>query len=80
MNNKTKTVLANQLKNTIAYVYDTAPSIANEDGSRGEELGAIFSTKSLYNRIVNSPFLIGMSNTLLVEGSKKVADLYFSSK
>ena len=69
-----------QLKATVGYVYDEPPRIANEDGSMGMELDGIFGSNSVYNRIVNSPFLMGMTNTLLVEMSKKVADTYFNSK
>lgn len=46
----------------------------------GMELDSIFGSNSVYNRIVNSPFLMGMTNMLLVEMSKKVADTYFNSK
>ena len=69
-----------QLKATVGYVYDEPPRIANEDGSMGMELDSIFGSNSIYNRIVNSPFLMGMTNMLLVEMSKKVADTYFNSK
>lgn len=77
---KSKIVYAAQLKATVGYVYDDPPCLANKDGSMGMELDAIFGSNSVYNRIVNSPFLMGMTNTLLVEMSKKVADTYFNSK
>lgn len=69
-----------QLKATVGYVYDEPPRLANNDGSMGMELDAIFGSNSVYNRIVNSPFLMGMTNMLLVEMSKKVADTYFNNK
>ena len=77
-----KTVIATQLKNTIAKVFseDKVPRINREDNTPGEPVDMIFSTKSIYNRIVNSPFLVGMSNTILIEGSKQVADIYFKNK
>lgn len=71
-----KLVLANQLKNTIGFVYEQSPRIMSEDGGFGEEIDMLFGSNSVYNRIVNSPFLIGMMNTLLIEVSKKLATEY----
>ena len=75
-----KTVLGNQLKNTIGHVFTEPPRTANNDLSMGEEVDAIFSTTSLYKRIVNSPFLMGMNNTLLVEMSKRIGQAYIDEK
>lgn len=43
----------------------------------GEIVDAIFGEKSMNDRIVNSPYLIGTTNTLLSVLSKKAAELYF---
>lgn len=48
----------------------------SKDGGFGEEIDMLFGSNSVYNRIVNSPFLIGMMNTLLIEVSKKLATEY----
>lgn len=75
-----KIVVGSQLKATIAKVFTDAPRLNKNDNTPGEVIDAIFSTKSVNNRIVNSAYLQGMTNRLLVEGSKKVAELYFKNK
>lgn len=76
----TKIVLGSQLKATIANVMDTPPKTNSKDNKPDKPLHAIFSTKSINNRIVNSAYLVGISNHILVEGSKKIAELYFKEK
>jgi hypothetical protein len=43
----------------------------------GEVIDAVFGRKSINDRIVMSPDLIGTTNTLLKIISKKAAELYF---
>lgn len=74
-----KIVLGNQLKATIGHVFDDAPRLDN-NGEFGEEIDCLFGCNSVFNRIVNSPFMIGMASTLLVEMSKKLGKLYFNEK
>ena len=42
----------------------------------GETVDAIFGAKSVYDRIVNSAFIIGTTNSLLKTISKRVVDIY----
>ena len=44
----------------------------------GTEIDANFGMASIFNRIVNSPMLIGTTNTLLKVIGKKASDIYFS--
>ena len=75
-----KIVVGSQLKATIAKVFTEPPRLNKNDNTPGEVIDAIFSTKSVNNRIVNSAYLQGITNRILVEGSKKVAELYFKNK
>lgn len=78
--NITKIVLGAQLKATIAHVFEESPRINSEDNQPGEEIDAVFGSQSVYARIVNSPFLMGMSNSILVEMSKRIGKEYLSNK
>ena len=75
-----KIVFGAQLKATIAHVFEESPRINTEDNQPGEEIDAVFGSQSVYNRIVNSPFLMGMSNSILVEMSKRIGQEYLSNK
>jgi hypothetical protein len=66
-----KGVFANQLKTVFGRVYND-----NVRTESGVEIDAIFGSKSLYNRIVTSPYLIGSTNTLLIVGAKRVVKAY----
>jgi hypothetical protein len=44
----------------------------------GQEIGAIFGSTSINARIVNSPYMIGTTNTLLEVISKKAVEMYRS--
>lgn len=68
-----KLVFAAQLKSVIGDVmhYD----VHTEDN---REIQAMFGFKSINNRIVLSPYIVGTTNTLLKEVSKQVAAEYFS--
>lgn len=78
--NTKKIVYGNQLKCTIAHVYEDSPRLINDDGTVGDEIDGIFSGKSLYARIVNSPFQVGMANILLLHIGKSKAKRYFELK
>lgn len=69
-----KGVFSNQLKTVIGRVEDNP--ILTESGV---EIDAIFGSTSVYDRIVNSAFINGTTNTLLKVISQKAAKLYFSS-
>lgn len=75
--NISKIVYGSQLKATIASVMDVPPRLNAEGNIPGQEIDAIFSTKSINNRIVNSAYLVGISNHILVEGSRRIALDYF---
>jgi hypothetical protein len=69
-----KGVFGNQLKTVIKSVF--------KEGLRTEsgiEIDAVFSYTSVNNRIVLSPTLMGMANTLLRIASKRMANTYFDS-
>lgn len=68
-----KLVVANQLKCTISRVW--TDDNQTEDG---QLIDAYFSGQSLDNRIVNSPFVIGTTSTLLKHITKLAVDHYFS--
>lgn len=72
-----KMVYCNQLKCTIAEVYQEPPRTVSEDMDLGQPLDAVFSTSSVYNRIVNSPFLVGFTNVILTEVSRQLGEEYF---
>lgn len=67
-----KSVFANQLKTTVGEVFTY--DITTEDG---EPIDAIFGERSVYARIVLSPFIIGTTNTLLEVIRKKAVEAYF---
>lgn len=69
-----KGVFSNQLKTVIGRVEDNPILTEN-----GVEIDAIFGSTSVYDRIVNSAFINGTTNTLLKVISQKAAKLYFSS-
>lgn len=71
----TKGVFVNQMKTVFGNVYEE--KILSESGI---EIGAIFGYRSIMNRIVNSPVLIGTTATLLDVISKKACELYFKNK
>lgn len=66
-----KGVFANQMKTVFGRVMNGV----NETAS-GQPLDAIFSYQSISNRIVRSPEIIGVTNTLLKIISKRVANAY----
>ena len=68
-----KLVVANQLKATVARVWDE--SVLSENG---QEVDVFFSYQSVDNRIVNSPGINGTTNTLLVELGKLALQAYNS--
>ena len=70
-----KVVFANQLKSVIGSVLTGVNK--TEDGV---DLDAVFGYKSIQARIVLSPEIMGITNTLLLELGKQTADLYFEGK
>ena len=68
-----KAILANQLKFTVGAVYDHDVYTLG-----GKEVEVMFSNKSLAARIVNSPFLIGTTSTVLDLLKDKAVDMYFN--
>lgn len=66
-----KAVFSNQLKTTIGEVFEYP--IRTESG---DEIDAIFGEKSLAARIVNSPFIIGTTTSLLKLIAKRAVELY----
>lgn len=66
-----KGVFGNQLKTVFGRVFND-----NVKTESGTPIDAIFGAKSLYNRIVTSPYLIGTTNTLLIVGAKRVVKAY----
>lgn len=44
----------------------------------GEDIDVIFGSKSIADRIVNSPYIMGTTNSLLKVLSKKVVEIYNS--
>ena len=68
---KKKGVFGSQLKTIFSKVM----SGVNETES-GEPIDAMFSYSSIANRIVNSPEIMGTTNTLLRVLSKHVAKVY----
>lgn len=67
-----KGVFANQMKTVFGEVLPM--DVATESG---EKIGAIFGQKSIDDRIVNSPELIGTTTVLLELIGKKAAEMYF---
>ena len=70
-----KAVFANQMKTVFGRVMT-----GRNETESGEELDAIFSYQSISNRIVRSPELIGVSNSLLRLISKRVVKAYRGTK
>lgn len=68
-----KTVFAAQMKSVIGEVLDY--SVTTESG---QEIDAIFGAKSIYNRIVTSPFVMGTTITLLKVIAQKAVSIYRS--
>lgn len=62
-----------QLKTVIRDVIDEP--ILTEDG---DEIDAIFGYKSIDDRIVNSPALVGTAALLMDEITKRAVAMYFS--
>lgn len=67
-----KIVVANQLKGTIARVWTD-----NNTDEDGVIIDAYFSGQSTDNRIVDSPFLIGSTSSLMLSITQNVIDHYF---
>jgi hypothetical protein len=68
-----KAVFAAQMKSVIGEVLDYP--ITTETG---QEIDAIFGAKSIYNRIVTSPFVMGTTITLLKVIAQKAISIYRS--
>lgn len=69
--NGDKLVFANQMKSVVGEILPG--KITTESGV---EVDAIFGMTSIFNRIVNSPFLIGTTNVLLDIIGRKAAAIY----
>ena len=67
-----KGVFGHQLKTVFRDVIDEP--ILTEDG---DEVGAIFGYKSVDDRIVNSPALVGTTAILMDEITKRAVAMYF---
>ena len=70
-----KAIFGNQLKFTVGEVFDY--DIHGEDGI---EVDALFSSRSVAARIVNSPALIGTTSMLLDKITDKAIEMYFGKK
>ena len=68
-----KAIYGNQLKCTVGEVYPNNMVAIKS----GENIDAIFSTKSVGARIVNSPHLIGTTISLMELIQSKAVDMYF---
>lgn len=68
-----KLVVSNQLKATVARVWTD-----NNRDESGVPFDAFFSGQSIDNRVVDSPFLIGSTSTLLLEVTSRAIDHYFN--
>ena len=66
-----KIVFGSQLKSVVGETMDY--SITSETG---EVVDAVFSNRSLSARIVNSPYILGTTATLLAVIAKKAVELY----
>lgn len=62
------------MKSVISDVYTSR--IFTESG---DEVDMIFSFKSILNRVVLSPILIGTTMRLIRHASKKLAEVYFNT-
>lgn len=67
-----KAIFGNQLKFTVGEVFNY--DLSTEDGT---PVDATFSSRSIYNRIVNSAILNGTTGMVLEQLTKKVVDEYF---
>lgn len=66
-----KVVFGNQMKSTVGEVMVSKMVTEN-----GEDIDAVFGYRSIYNRIVDSPLLIGTTITLLSIVAKKALEIY----
>jgi hypothetical protein len=66
-----KLVFANQMKSVISEVMDY--KVHTESG---QEIDAIFGVRSIMARVVNSPFIIGTTTTLLKKIAEKAVQIY----
>lgn len=66
-----KVIFASQAKSVIGEVMDY--SMTTETG---ETIGAVFGSRSIYARIINSPFIIGTTTSLLKVIGNKAVELY----
>lgn len=66
-----KGVFGNQLKTVFGRVFND-----NVQTESGVPIDAIFGAKSVADRIVTSPYLIGTTTTLLMVGAKRVVKAY----
>lgn len=72
---QTKGVFANQMKTVFGDVIEGEMTTET-----GQKIEAIFGCKSIEGRIVNSPFAIGTTNTLLKVIARKAIDIYRGRK
>ena len=70
-----KGVFANQMKTVVGRVFS-----GEHVTESGVPYDTIFSNSSFFNRIVESPYKWGSTNSLLLKGSRNTADIYFGSK
>lgn len=70
-----KGVIANQMKTVFSEIMEN--KVTAEDGT---EIHAIFGAQSIFNRIVNSPFIIGTTNVVLDLVGKKAVRIYNGEK
>jgi len=68
-----KLIFGNQLKSTVGEVFNY--TMKTEDAT---EIDAIFGMKSISNRIVNSPFIMGTTAKVLEVLTDKAVETYFS--
>lgn len=69
-----KAIFGNQLKFTVGEVFDY-----NMETMDGTKVDAVFSTKSIKARVVNSPDLIGTTSTLLDRVKDMSVKMYFGN-
>ncbi len=67
-----KAVLGGQMKSVTSDVYNN--TITTESGER---IDAVFSSRGIMGRIVNSFYIMGTTNRLLKHASKQVTEIYF---
>lgn len=70
-----KAVFANQMKTVVGLVLEGV-----HETESGKPFDAIFGNKSIQDRIVLSPMIIGTTNTLLRVIGENAADIYFGKK